>query len=142
MNEETAHARELILLFRDDLDCEFNIGQVGAGELETLGSLGFINFDSVRLGVVAGACMKFLERLRVLLSNIGAGIVSVGSHARSIGNPPAAVTIPRWPRGDVFRLDRANRPHLRDALSTTACHSAALAAVETATTRAGLDFEL
>ena len=33
VNEEATHAGELILLFRSDLNGEFNMGEVGAGKL-------------------------------------------------------------------------------------------------------------
>ena len=91
VNEETTHARELILLFRSDLNCEFNVGEIGTGKLKALGGFGLVNVDGMRLGVVASACVNFLKRLRVLLSYIGAEFISIGSHARSIGNAPAAV---------------------------------------------------
>jgi len=40
VNKETTRARELILLFRSDLNCEFNVGEIGTGKLEALRSNG------------------------------------------------------------------------------------------------------
>lgn len=86
VNEEAIHARELIALFRSDLNFDLNMRKVRTRKLETLRSLNLVYVDSMRLGVVASACLKLLERLCVLFRYIGTELVSIGGHGRSIGN--------------------------------------------------------
>ena len=111
VNEEATRAGELILLFWGDLDGEFNVGEVSPGELEVFGSFRLVNVDGMRLGVVSGAGLEVLERRCVLLGYIGAEFVSIGGHARSIGNARAAMKTPPA-MGNTSWLKRGDHPLL------------------------------
>src|SRR6476619_5869442 len=89
VHQEAAHAGELVLLLRLDLDGQLLVGQVGAGELEGLSGLRLVLVDLAGVLVVP-ARLELLDRLFGLLVVVLARGVVIGRHPRSC--PPTS-----WP---------------------------------------------
>src|SRR5919201_1091239 len=82
VHEEAARAAELVRLHRQYLDGELLVGEIGTGQLEGLGDVGFVHVDDGRLRVNASG-LEFLQAVLAEVDLVATRRVVVGGHRLS-----------------------------------------------------------